>query len=238
MLTEKPFQEKLTQQREQELKESILKREKRQETNSILKSQIEDNKARKESEFIANLRSENETLMKEMAKLEAQDAESRMTSKQAMKEYLDTIRVQISERKGTRQTGDVMNNHESKVNGPLIEEAQQNDTNAEGSVAFPGFRMQHDRVKQLQMIDKSMKMEESFLQTLDPAKENVRSLRSSLRRRSLIAKLDPSKTKGLWPEKENGSTQTVSFKNDYDFIRQKDKSKNYDIISHVFRNVY
>lgn len=236
LMIDKPYQEKLNQEKEQELRESIHKREKREETNNILRSQIEDNKLRKDSEFLSNLRSENEHLYKEMAKWEAQDVETRANSKHAMKEYLDSIQSQIMERRNNRQVADAMNVHESKVNEPLMEETQQKLSSSENPVAFPGYQIQHDRIKQLQMIDKSLKLEESFLQTLDPANENGRFQRSSFSRRSLAAKLDTLKPKCFGLEKENGSPQTVNFKSDYEFIRHKDKAKNYDIISHMFRN--
>lgn len=236
LMVEKPYQDRIAQQKEKKLQESALRKEKLEKINNALRVQIEDNKLRKDSELLSNLQAENEQLHKEMVKFEAQDAENRLTSKLAMKEYLDSIQSQISEQRANRKTGEVMNVHESGVNRPIIEKTDPKPSSTENTVAFPGFQIQHDRVKQLHMIDRSLRLDATFLQSTDFGNENNRFPRYSFSRRSLAAKLNALEPKYPGNNKENGPCQTSNFKSDYEFIRHKDKGKNYDIISHMFRN--
>jgi hypothetical protein len=231
LMIDKPYQDKIIDNIQRENNEAARSKAVRDENNMYLKSQIDKNQAQKDHEYIERLQSEYDLLLGELNRLDSIESLKNTVKQKALREYLDSIKAQINDRKIFGVNGDTMNIHEAKLNHVYFE----NEDYMANPDTFPGNCVQHDRTKQLQIIDRNLKSDDYYLKSFTQSKDINQHTKLSNSRRSLIFKPDAS-SKLLISGKENGLERSGNYNSDYEFIRFKDKNKNYDIITHILKH--
>lgn len=220
---EQGFLEKELKALEKERVELENKKNMKNEVNSTLQQQIENNRIKKEFLHFENLRLENEKINFEIQNHKVQVNQMKLNRKNQIQEMMKSLDRQIKEREQNLLGSNNLTPYEEEYNCIQKFDNQKVICPEKTVDSIPGFKVQQDRLKMNKICDKAMKQTDVYLQNelikLKNDENNNNVWESGCKKHS------NHRSVGIF-----GKTR-MNFANDYEYLKYKKWHQNFDIIS-------
>ena len=231
---EKPYLNRLKQELEKEQRELKERKQAQRDNNNFIARQMENNELKAKALKLQEQKLEYLILKKNIDKQNMEDKQFQEEYRRKIEENISVLKQQIEENRARLFADDYMNVNEAKINGVATAKIDYTGLNSDTLGGVPGLGFEHERKRQLGVINDNIITDDRHIDDFIDKRKNDKDRNDKICTQRL-AENDFIKNGSNILNKENVMRKSLNFTNEYDFIKFKNTTKPYDIISNTIR---